>query len=149
MPKERLTTTDSEPTPVKRKRLVNPLGFIAMKVFESRMGKMMSEVRETRDEEIVTHDPTGIELIQNDGSKTYVVHSTWPENLSNIQANGLTFSGIHRGKDRRPDVPDLRSTTVMMAGPKELAGQNRNIHTLGIPLWRLGRQRQYQVGVRI
>jgi hypothetical protein len=127
MPKESFTTTsESESVPVKRKRLVNPIAYIAMKGFEGKMWKMMSEVRGQHDEDIVTHDPTGIDLIKNDGSKTYLVHSAHPDNLPSILADGLKFSG----KYQKPDVPDLRHTTVMMAGPKERAARNRNIHDL-------------------
>jgi len=123
---ERPQLYTQEPTSAKRKHLVSPLSHIAMRGFEGRMWKMMAEVREKRDEDIVTHNRVGVQLIQNDGSKTYLVHSTQPDKLEDIMKGGLKFSG----KYKRPEVPDLRHTTIMMAGPKERAAVNRNIHDL-------------------
>jgi hypothetical protein len=53
------------------------------------------------------------ELMTHDGTKTYLVHSTTPDQAKKIMQEGLNALGTH-------DNPKLEATVVMLAGPEDI-----------------------------
>ncbi|SRR5258708_2801910 len=73
---------------------------------------------------LVLGDPQCRQLIGNDGSATFAVHSTSTEKATQILRSGLTLPGMRNiglGMDRKinPSQPMPSGTLVLLAGPKE------------------------------
>jgi hypothetical protein len=111
---------------VRHKQAVSPIGRLAMFRFNGRMGKMMTETNDRYDRSSVTASREGRELINNDGTRTYVVHSATPKAAESIMASGLHF----RGKYGKPEQPDFVTTGIMLAAQGEPAATQRNIDML-------------------
>jgi hypothetical protein len=126
IPQDRPEGYQGKHAEVRRKRIISPISRAAMKLFEGRMGKMMTEVSDPADRTFVMHNRTAKELIENDGSKTYVVHSTTPKVAESIIRDGLKM----QGKFGEPTVPDMKFTTILLASKDERAATNRNIDDL-------------------
>jgi hypothetical protein len=81
--------------------------------------------KKTRVEMLLAH-PIAREIMQNDGSSVYLMHSTDTEKARSIMREGLKL----RKNPDNPLIPNLRSTTKMMPGKHEYGAERRIEHGL-------------------
>lgn len=75
-------------------------------------GSMFLETPVPGDKETLAEKRDFRELMAHDGTKTYLVHSTTPDQAQKILHEGLHALGTH-------DNPKLEATVVMLAGPED------------------------------
>lgn len=76
--------------------------------------------------EAVIANPVSHAIIRNDGTSTFLGHSTDRETADRITEQGLALNAQYNN----PDAPALFETAKMFAGPGERAADTRNVHTL-------------------
>lgn len=129
MPKEKLSDRAPVPSSSLRSRF---LGRKAVEQYFKRSGRydwdpMAQGLFVTpEDERAILRNPKAREIITNDGKSTYVVHATTQAVAESIAQHEL---GI-RAWATRPKVPDLESTTKMLAKHNEPGSVVRNTHAL-------------------
>lgn len=74
-------------------------------------------------------------IIHNNGQHTFLVHSSTVACAEKVAAEGLVFHGAFM----RPEVPDLQSSVMMLAGPQEK--NRKDLNVFGLVYRYAGRER--------
>jgi len=69
-------------------------------------------------------------LVRNDGTKTFLVHSTHQENVDQIMETGLRTRAVPAVIARDQRVSGLWRTTIMLAGPHDKPQEQFNLRAL-------------------
>jgi hypothetical protein len=103
------------------------LGKLGLKDYYFDMNKKGTRATDPHSKNVIAASRDARELILNDGTATYVVHSTTPEKAeAAMHGEGLRV----KGKWREPATPYLAETGLMLAGPDEKAAEFRNFEYL-------------------